>query len=203
VAGVASCPTGVLSTSWRLGWRAGVGAGACLRRGRTVHPPTQHCRATRHATGTLCQDVDTMTTPTPTQPDTAVKLFRGDSPPPTLTMLSKQPYVNTFTQRVNTFAQKPSTAWRKVPAADGRCQDRLSIPPRYFTHRALGQPVDMLWMLVDNVAVYPIRLQPNDLCWRPAHARVHRATLYPRRGVGRFRSSDWRPACSPIGGVPR
>jgi len=44
-------------------------------------------------------------TPTPTIPDDAVKLFRDESLRLTLTMLSKQPCVNTFA----TFAQKPST----------------------------------------------------------------------------------------------
>jgi len=44
-----------------------------------------------------------------TTPDEVAKLFRGDSPRLILTMLSKQPCVNTF-------VQNPSTSCRQLPA---------------------------------------------------------------------------------------
>jgi len=50
-----------------------------------------------------------------TTPDKAAKLFRGNLPQRTLTMLSKRPCVKTFVQSVTTFTQKPSTPCRKVP----------------------------------------------------------------------------------------
>lgn len=199
----------------------------------------------------LHEGVDTVTTPTPTTPDEATKLFRGESPRLTLTVpfarkfcrfvphvlphtgslteqrsgpvldlehaerlsllrerqcsdwraerqpcsardrflvrgrqilwhktaklsgkghtvLSKRPCcVNTFVQSVNTFTQKPSTPWRKVPL-DHPTFQQPGLKPLHAisTHRVLGQPVGMLWTNVDKLYADSICLQPHNLGWR-------------------------------------